>query len=244
MGSIESSEQIKSLVRTTLTGWGLSLSLGLEDSLDHYANLIVEWNERINLTSVTSTAEIWIKHFLDSLACLSVYEPQQCRMIDIGSGAGLPGMVLALARPQWEVYLLESTNKKAEFLRLAAGELQIANVTVIADRAEIAAHDAHLRGSFDMVVARGVAPLRVLAEYCLPFLRVGGQFLAMKGPNWAVELEEAGTALRKLGAVVTDQHSCTLPEEMGARTLILINKQRSTPDLYPRRPGLPAKKPL
>lgn len=244
MESIESSAQIKSLVRTTLMGWGLSLSSDLGDSLEHYADLIVEWNGRINLTAVTSTAEIWIKHFLDSLACLSVYAPQQCRMIDIGSGAGLPGMVLALARPQWDVHLLESTNKKAEFLRLAADELKTANVSVIADRAETTAHDGRLRASFDMVVARGVAPLRVLAEYCLPFLRVGGRFLAMKGPGYSQEMEEAGTALQKLGAVVIDTHSFTLPENMGARTLITLTKQRPTPDLYPRRPGLPGKKPL
>lgn len=239
MGSIE---PIKSLARTVLEEWGLSLDV--ENSLDRYANLIIEWNERINLTAVTSTAEIWIKHFLDSLACLSVYAPEQCRMIDIGSGAGLPGLVLALAQPQWDVYLLESINKKAEFLRLAADELQTPKVTVIAERAESAAHDGRLRASFDMAVARGVAPLRVLSEYCIPFLRLGGRFLAMKGPNCTEEMEEAGTALQKLGASVINTHSFMLPENMGARTLITIEKQRATQDIYPRRPGLPGKKPL
>ncbi|MGI5852780.1 MAG: 16S rRNA (guanine(527)-N(7))-methyltransferase RsmG [Bacillota bacterium] len=237
-------EHIKNLIRITLAGWDLSLSTDLENSLDCYANLILEWNERINLTAVTNIDEIWIKHFLDSLSCFSVYAPEQCRMLDIGSGAGLPGLVLALARPEWDVHLLESINKKAEFLRFAAQELKAGNVSVITDRAETAAHDGRLRESFDMVVARGVAPLRVLAEYCLPFLHVGGLFLAMKGPGYSQEMEEAGTALRKLGGAVVDTHSFTLPEDMGSRVLITIAKQRPTPDLYPRRPGIPAKKPL
>jgi 16S rRNA (guanine527-N7)-methyltransferase len=207
--------------------------------------LVMEHRKRAALTSLSDPADIAIKHYLDSLTCLLVRDiaPDE-RVADIGSGAGFPGLVLAIARRHASYVLAEATRKRAAFLEIAVSALGLENVTVAAARAEEMGRDPEHRERYDLVLSRAVAPLPVLLEYCLPLVRLGGQFLAQKGPEAPNELEEAGRTLAALGGRVGRTQSLTLPQQRGERVLILVEKAEATPPRYPRRPGIPAKRPL
>jgi len=208
----------------------------------HFA-LLLEHNPRAGLTSLTDPVEIAAKHYLDSLTCLLVRDLAASEEVaDIGSGGGFPGMVLALARPAARFTLVDSSAKRTAFLRIAADALHLTNTTIITARAEALGQDPDYRERYDLVLSRALAPLPVLLEYCLPLARLGGQVLAMKGPD--AGLTASAQALTTLGGRLATTHRLELPQGLGARTLVLLEKIATTPARYPRRPGAPAKRPL
>jgi 16S rRNA (guanine527-N7)-methyltransferase len=226
---------------------GLDLDTRTMERLEAYRDAILAGNERFNLTAIRSAEGIEQRLLLDALALLAALEQrdlvkQSLRVLDIGSGAGLPGMPFAIVRPDLRVTLLESIGKKCQFLRETAEALGLDGVDVIEGRAEEQAHEPALRESCDLVLARAVAALPVLVEYALPFLRVGGNLAAPKGTGAAREVEESARALEELGGAVREV--VDLPVQEVASTLVLIEKVRPTPQRYPRRTGIPSKRPL
>ncbi len=224
---------------------GIEIGEGQLAGYRAHLELLLEHRERASLISVREPSGLAVKHYLDSLTCLLVREiaPGE-RVADVGSGAGFPGLVLAIARPHAHYLLIEATKKRAAFLDLAAGRLGLGNVIVLAGRAEAFGRDPEHRESYDLVVSRAVAPLPVLLEYGLPLTRVGGHFLALKGPAAREELERSDPALGDLGGRVAQTRELRLPEGAGDRILILVEKSHPTPSRYPRRPGIPSKRPI
>lgn len=206
---------------------------------DRYRKELLDWNRRLNLTAITHPEEVDRLHFLDSLACLLEPIPQGARLLDVGAGAGLPGLPLKIARQDLAVTLLEATGKKARFLEHVIGALELTRVNVVTDRAETAPG----RERFDVVVARALAVLPALLELTLPFCRVGGKVLALKkGAGLQAEVASASRALQVLGAELGEVHEYELNGE--PRQVVVIPKNSPTPAGYPRRPGMPAKRPL
>ena len=210
--------------------------------LQQYAALLTEWNQKINLTAIIDPQEIAEKHFLDSAMCLKTGIAG--RVIDVGTGAGFPGLVLKILNPDMELYLLDSLQKRIVFLQTVCKELGLQNVTFLHARAEDGGQDKVLRESFDFAVARAVANLATLSEYCLPFVRVGGAFIAMKGPKASEEIESAKNAVSKLGGVLSGVQEEKIPETCYEHVIITIKKVRPTPSAYPRKAGKPSKQPL
>ena len=208
-----------------------------------YARLLQDWNEKINLTAITNTDEILTKHFLDSLTVLPLLDlPQGAKLIDVGTGAGFPGLALLIARPDLQVTLLDSTKKKLTVLEDILEKLDLSAV-LLHSRAEEAGHDPALREKFDAVTARAVAHLRELSEYCLPFVRVGGTFAAMKSTAAETELDGAKHALRLLSGEVARVEHFSLAGA-GERTVILVKKCAPLSAKYPRPSAKIAKNPL
>lgn len=224
---------------------GLEISPEQMRSFETYARLLLEWNERHNLTAIRTLDEIRVKHFLDGLTCLQVIGPAQPgKMIDVGTGAGFPGLVLKIIRPQMALTLVESIGKKAAFCQAVVDELDLRDVQVLNLRAEDAGLlNAH-RAQYDWAFARAVAAIPVLVEYLLPFLRVGGRMIAQKGTSAPAETEQAANALRILGGKVSQVLPVRLPGLLEDRYLVVVEKIRPTPAAYPRRAGVPAKTPL
>lgn len=224
---------------------GLELSSVQCRAFEWYQQALIEWNERINLTAITEPEEIEIKHFLDSLTCLLVTGLNPIgRLVDIGSGAGFPGLALKVACPSLHVTLIESVGKKADFCRYAVEKLNLEGVEVINARAETVGQDDHHRGRYDWATARAVASMAVLMEYVLPLLRIGGVAVIQKGETGPAETHNAEAAIKLLGGKVQQVKRLDLPRVVEARYLIVLEKVAATPDKYPRRPGIPAKRPL
>jgi 16S rRNA (guanine527-N7)-methyltransferase len=229
-----------------LAEWGLGLGVGAKTSLVAYAGLLSQY-ERANVIGTKDFGEILRRHVLDSLSCLLFTPLKNARKVgDIGSGGGLPGIPLAVALPDAEVTLFESTGRKAEFLRYAVKELGLANVRVVNARIEESARDDDHRGKYGVCTARALARLSVVSEYSLPLLRRGGHVVAMKGRVDADEWTEGGRALKTLGGRVSEEIQVHyLPDvEQGERWLMLLEKTEETPEVYPRRTGTPARNPL
>ena len=221
------------------------IQLGEEQlsQLEHYHELLREWNEKMNLTAITDDEGVAVKHFADSLTLFDHYElPQNARVIDVGTGAGFPGLVLKIARPDIRLTLLDSLQKRLGFLEAVLAELGL-DAELIHARAEEGGRDMKLRESFDLAVSRAVAQLNVLSEYCLPYVRLSGSFVAFKG-NADSETEAAKNAVAILGGKIKKISAFELPMNGGARTLIEIEKVRPTPDRYPRPNGKIKAKPL
>jgi 16S rRNA (guanine527-N7)-methyltransferase len=231
------------LLATTAGAWGLALSSLQIDQFATYADELRRWNERVNLTAITDRHSIVARHFLDSLRCAQSWGTLPNSLVDVGAGAGFPGLPLKILRPELQLTLIESTAKKADFLRHIADLLALTNVTIVAARAEVVGHDAAHRERYDLAVARAVAELRVLAEYCLPLCRVGGRFLAPKGSQIESEALVAQTAIELLGGRLVAIEPVRLPE-LDPRSLVVVEKIAPTPARYPRAPGAPAKRPL
>jgi 16S rRNA (guanine527-N7)-methyltransferase len=233
-----------------VAGLGLTLDEGQLAAFGLYRDLILEAAARFNLTAVREAREIERRHFLEALclgqelARLDVIAPMRgCRVIDIGSGAGLPGIPLKIAWPRLEMSLLESNEKRCRFLREAIQRLGLDGVAVLEGRAEVWGRDAGHRDRYDLAVARAVAPLPVLLEYALPFVREGGRLAAQKGSAAPREIAAAGAALTELRGEV--EYSGAFEPPGGPRqTLLLVRKLGTTPQRYPRRPGIPAKRPI
>lgn len=213
------------------------------ERLDRYAQLLVEWNQRMNLTAITEPDAIVTRHFADSASFFAAVSPKQgARLIDVGSGAGFPGMVLKILRPDLSVTLLDATNKRITFLSAVAEELGL-EIEALHSRAEDAAAKPQYRAAFDFATARAVAELRVLAEYCLGFVKVGGQFVAMKGQLSQEELSAAANALGVMGGKKEAIKSLTLADG-SERCLLTVKKISQTPTKYPRCSAQISKKPL
>ena len=210
-----------------------------------YMALLSEWNAKINLTAITTPRDVVIKHFLDSLTVLDMM-PKACglRVIDVGTGAGFPGLPLKIARPDLSLTLLDSLNKRVHFLRTVSDALSLGDVTCLHARAEEAGQNAAWRQSYDIAVARAVAHLGILAEYCLPFVKTGGQFIAMKGSGANEEIKDAKAVVAALGGEISDIKAIKLPFTDITHTLIIVSKLSDTPPKFPRKPNKIAKKPL
>lgn len=213
---------------------------------ERYFQLLVEWNEKMNLTAITQREEVYLKHFYDCLMALwnmplDNYALQLC---DVGAGAGFPSIPLKIAHPELQVTIVDSLQKRLTFIDHLAQELGLEGVFCVHGRAEDVGQNPVYRGQFDLVTARAVASLNVLAEYCLPLVKIGGQFLALKAQKSDQELEEAGAAIRVLGAKLIKVTEDQLPVESADRRYILIQKTKETPNKYPRKAGKPAKNPI
>ncbi len=224
---------------------GLHITRAQLSALSLYERELVDWNTRFNLTAIRDPQEIHIKHFLDSLTCLlALRETPVGRLIDIGTGAGFPGVPLKIIYPKMQLTLVESVGKKAEFCRHVVKILDLQGVEVVQERAETLGQDPNYREQYDWAVARAVAILPVLAEYLLPLVRVGGGMLAMKGESGPVEAHTAEHAIRVLGGHLRQLLPVTLPGVAEERYLVVIDKVAATPMGYPRKVGVPAKRPL
>jgi 16S rRNA (guanine527-N7)-methyltransferase len=236
-----------SLLADTAAAWGWALSHEQCDQFITYATELRHWNERINLTSITDPADIIRRHFLDSLVCArhwgSTPHNLPYNLIDIGSGAGFPGVPLKLLYPDLRLTLVESVGKKAAFLRHLVDVLALRDTLVLQERIETVGRDPQQRESYDVATARAVAALPVLAEYALPLLRIGGRLLAPKGENILPEVESAQRALSLLGGQLLRVEPVALPEQE-PRTLVIVAKIAPTPAAYPRAVGVPARRQL
>ena len=231
------------LLITTAASWGLRLDQRQLDQLAVYAAELRRWNQRINLTTISNEREIATRHFLDSFRCALSWGAAPHSLVDVGAGAGFPGLPLKILRPQLRLTLIESIEKKAGFLRHIVAELGLSNVEVIVGRAETVGRDAAHREQYDVAIARAVAELRVLAEYCLPLCRVVGRFLAPKGAQSDDELAGAQKAIELLGGRLTAIEDVHLPG-VERRVLIVVDKIAPTPPQFPRAVGIPSKRPL
>ncbi len=221
----------------------LSMS-SIMDQLLIYRQELLDWNTRVNLTAITDPEEVLFKHFLDSLSLLLVYDKPQTSLLDIGAGAGFPGLPLKIVRPDWRVTLLEATGKKVTFLQHIIESLQLDNVIAIHGRAEELAHKPEYRAAFDLVTARAVASLPVLLEYAAPFCRVGGKIILPKKGDLAEELAQAKGAARRVGAVLKDNVPVTLPGLEDGRRLLVWEQVKICPVQFPRSGATIAKRPL
>jgi 16S rRNA (guanine527-N7)-methyltransferase len=205
---------------------------------------LLDWNTRVNLTAITDPVDVLLKHFLDSLSLLEAYHAEQARMLDIGAGAGFPGLPLKIARSTWEVVLLEATGKKVNFQRHIIETLGLSGIEAIHGRAEELAHRSEYRASFDLVTARAVAALPALLEYAAPFCRVGGQILLPKKGELAEELEQGKRAAHTLGLVFKADLPVMLPGLNDGRRILVWEQVKLCPAQYPRSGSAMAKKPL
>lgn len=224
---------------------GISLSSQQLSQFDTYYKLLVEWNEKMNLTAITDEEEVYLKHFYDSItASFYVDLNQELSLCDVGAGAGFPSIPLKICFPNLKVTIVDSLNKRITFLQNLANELDLKNVHFVHDRAETFGKNADYREKFDLVTARAVARLSVLSELCLPLVKEGGTFVPMKAAAASEELEKGKKALQILGGKLEKVHSFSLPLEESERNILIINKIKSTPKKYPRKPGTPNKQPL
>ena len=226
--------------------WGMALAPEQVETFELYYRELVAWNQKVNLTAITDYEEVQVKHFLDSLSCLQVLAdfPAEMSCIDIGTGAGFPGLPLKIVRPEMRLTLLEATGKKADFLQHMVVLLGLANVQVLKARAEELGRRPEYREAFRVAVARAVGDLAVLVEYALPLLELEGVFVAQKGREVDKEVEAAKPAVKILGGRVQEVRAVRLPGADDERHLVVVQKVTPTPPQYPRRPGIPAKRPL
>jgi 16S rRNA (guanine527-N7)-methyltransferase len=214
--------------------------------LSRYKELLLDWNNKINLTAIVEEKEFYYKHFIDSLLLLKIKELELSgkSIIDVGTGAGFPGLPLAIMQEGLFVTLSDSLNKRIEFLKEATKELELPNIYLLEGRAEDLGKNELYRENFDYSVARAVSKMSVLLEYTLPFVKVDGYFIAYKGPEYEEELKESKKALEILGGEIEKVYNFKIDEFEMERNIIFITKTKSTPEKYPRRAGVPAKKPL
>ena len=228
-----------------LSQQGIELTDRQKDQFERYFELLVEWNEKINLTAITEKNEVYLKHFYDSIAPVlqGLIDNQELKLLDIGAGAGFPSLPMKIICPQLDVTIIDSLNKRINFLKLLAEELGLDKVHFYHGRAEDFAQDKDFRAQFDLVTARAVARMQVLSELTIPYLKVGGKLLALKAANAPEELNEAKNALNLLFSKVQDNLSYALPNG-DPRFITVVEKKKETPNKYPRKAGMPNKRPL
>ena len=227
---------------------GLKLNPEQLEQFPVYYQELVDWNKRVNLTRITGYEEVQIKHFLDSLTVSLAWSPPKTnvsfRLIDVGTGAGMPGIPLKILFPDIRLVLLEATAKKTVFLRHLSDRLGLDNVEIVVGRAEEIAHQRKYRENFDIVLSRGVAPLVTLVELTLPFSVIGGSLIALKKGEIESEISRASRAISLLGGRLREVKRVELEEFTDERRLVIIDKVSPAPPHYPRRPGIPSKRPL
>ncbi len=228
---------IKDLLQNYIKDYKITLTENQYEQFQKYFELLAEWNEKMNLTAITDESGVALKHFADSLSLLNFVDiPQNSSLADVGTGAGFPGVVLKIARPDIKLTLIDSLNKRLVFLGEVCAQLGI-EAELIHSRAEDGARDEKLRESFDFAVSRAVARMNVLSEYCLPYVKVGGAFCAMKGAQANEEFKESLNAINTLGGKLENKYFFELPENGGERAIAVVRKVRNTPQKYPRQSG-------
>lgn len=228
---------IKDLLQNFIKDYKITLTENQYEQYQKYFELLVEWNEKMNLTAITDESGVALKHFADSLSLLNFLDiPQNSSLADVGTGAGFPGVVLKIARPDIKLTLIDSLNKRLVFLNEVCTQLGI-DAELIHSRAEDGARDEKLRESFDFVASRAVARMNVLSEYSLPYVKVGGAFCAMKGAMANDEFKEAMNAINTLGGKLEEKYFFELPENGGERAIAVVRKMKNTPSKYPRQSG-------
>lgn len=224
---------------------GIPLSPEQIGQFERYYELLVEWNEKMNLTAITDKEEVYLKHFFDSITAAFYHDfSKPLSLCDVGAGAGFPSIPLKICFPNLKVTIVDSLQKRITFLNQLATDLNLENVAFYHDRAETFGRREDIRESFDIVTARAVARLSVLSELCLPLVKVGGAFIAMKGAAAQEELESGKHAVQVLGGEVKEISTFQLPMEESERNILYIEKRRKTPKKYPRKPGMPNKVPI
>ena len=228
---------IKNLLQNYIKDYKITLTENQYEQFQKYFELLAEWNEKMNLTAITDESGVALKHFADSLSLLNFVDiPQNSSLADVGTGAGFPGVVLKIARPDIKLTLIDSLNKRLVFLGEVCAQLGI-DAELIHSRAEDGARDEKLRESFDFAVSRAVARMSVLSEYCLPYVKVGGAFCAMKGAQANEEFKESLNAINTLGGKLEKKYFFELPENGGERAIAVVRKVKNTPQKYPRQSG-------
>ena len=228
---------IKNLLQNYIKDYKITLTENQYEQFQKYFELLAEWNEKMNLTAITDESGVALKHFADSLSLLNFVDiPQNSTLADVGTGAGFPGVVLKIARPDIKLTLIDSLNKRLVFLGEVCAQLGI-EAELIHSRAEDGARDEKLRESFDFAVSRAVARMNVLSEYCLPYVKVGGVFCAMKGAQANEEFKESLNAINTLGGKLENKYFFELPENGGERAIAVVRKVKNTPQKYPRQSG-------
>jgi len=224
---------------------GISLTDDQVEQFIKYKEILVEWNQHMNLTGIVEDQQVMIKHFLDSLGCVTLpYIKEDSTVIDVGTGAGFPGIPINIYYPKTSLTLLDSLNKRINFLKEVCNEVELNEVSFQHGRAEDFGKDIGFREKYDIAVARAVAQLNVLCEYCLPFVKVGGYFICQKGPNIEEELKNAQKSIEILGGKIIDKKDIKLPYSDETHSIVVIQKIKQTPEKYPRKAGKPTKTPL
>lgn len=236
-----------SQLKKDLNEFGIELTAEMEEQFLLYYNMLIEWNSFMNLTAITDFDEVLKKHFTDSVSLIRAIPDlgeKKYRMIDIGTGAGFPGIPLKIVFPNISVVLLDSLNKRVNFLKEVISKLQLTDITAMHGRAEDFAQNKEYRESFDLCVSRAVANLSTLSEYCLPFVKKNGRFISYKSEKVSEEFEISGKAISVLGGEYENQVTFELPDSDIYRNLFIIKKKSATPGKYPRKAGLPSKEPI
>lgn len=235
----------KTLLKNKLNALSIEITDEQLEKFDKFTELMLYWNERISLTSITEEEEIIDKHYVDSLTLLKTELIEgHLKVLDLGTGGGYPGIPLKIMNNALEMTLLDSRLKKIEYLDNIVETLGFNDLELIHSRAENLGQDPAYRETYDLVVSRAVANLSSLAEYCLPFLKIGGYFIAMKGSDYESEVNEAKKAIKKFGGEIQEIIDVKIPKTDIVHSLVMIKKERSTPNKYPRRPGTPTKDPV
>ena len=222
---------------------GIKLSKEQAEMFFDYMNLLLEWNEKINLTAITEEKEVIVKHFVDSLT-IAKYIPEGASLVDVGTGAGFPGIPLKIIREDLKITLLDSLQKRINFLDVVIKELNLKNVETIHARVEEFGKNSKYRESFEVATSRAVANLSTLTEYLLPLVKVGGIAVCMKGSSIEEELETSKKAINVLGGKVSNVFEFDLPKTDIKRNIVIVDKINKTPSKYPRKPGMPSKEPI
>ncbi len=236
-------EKFKELMNNYLKELDIELSDLQLNQFYKYMNLLIEWNKVMNLTGITDPEEIIIKHFIDSLTVLDKIDKKDS-IIDVGTGAGFPGIPIKIAFPETKVVLLDSLNKRTKFLNEVIEQLQLDNIETIHGRAEDYGKDKKHREKYDIAIARAVAPLNILLEYLMPFTKVRGKVLCMKASNSEEEIKNSSNAIKILGGELVNTEEFCIPTTDIKRRIIKVNKAKETNKKYPRKAGTPSKQPL
>lgn len=236
-------EEFIEKISTQTQKLGIDITSQQAEKFYLYTNILLEWNEKINLTAITEKNEIIQKHFIDSLT-INKYIDENASIIDVGTGAGFPGIPLKIIRDDINVTLLDALNKRINFLNEVIEQNELTNIETIHARAEEAGKDKKLRESFDITTSRAVAPLNILVEYLLPLTKIGGKCICMKGSNAKEEIENSKNAINILGGKLEKIEELELPDSNIKRTIIVIKKEKNTPAKYPRKAGTPSKMPI